>query len=135
MTADAAGGSASLEEIDPRELARLVSAHGLDDLPWQLSAETIAHAGPPNVAFRLGPSALLLSDPSAATVAVRALVTEKSARGRGHSLALLRAVMVRFPGKEWRASAIYPEEMGVAFINAGLTRTPFSQWQMRRPLV
>lgn len=128
--APAGATDAGLVELDPRELAGLVAAHGAPDLPWQISAETIAHATPPSVAFRLGPSAALLSDPAAATIGVRALVTERAARGRGHSLALLHALQVRFPGKEWRVSAIFPEDMGPAFVAAGLARTPLSQWQM-----
>jgi ribosomal protein S18 acetylase RimI-like enzyme len=126
--------AAALKEIDPRALAVLVAQHGLPDLPWQLSAETIAHATPPSLAFRLGPAALLMSSPAAETIALRALVTETAHRGRGHSLALLRAVMAKFPGKEWRAPAIFPEEMGEAFVAAGLARTPLSQWQMTRAL-
>lgn len=124
----------ALEEIDPRALATLVAQHGLPDLPWQISAETIAQATPPALAFRLGPSALLLSSPAAETIGVRAIVTERAQRGRGHSLALLRAVIAKFPGKEWRASAIFPEEMGGAFTAAELVRTPLSQWQMTRAL-
>jgi hypothetical protein len=126
--------SAALEEIDVRDLARMVAEHGLADLPWQLAAETIAQATPPAVAYRLGPSALLLSNPAADLIAIRAIVTERAARGRGHSLALLHAVMAKHPGKEWRASAVYPEEMGGTFTAAGLARTPLSQWQMTRPL-
>jgi len=126
--------SAALEEIDPRALATLIAEHGLPDLPWQVSAETVAQATPPALAFRLGPSALLISSPAAETIGVRAIVTERGQRGRGHSLALLRAVRAKFPGKEWRASAIFPEEMGATFTAAGLTRTPLSQWQMTRPL-
>lgn len=125
---------AGLREIDARELAQIVSAHGLPDLPWQLSAETIAHATPPAVAFRLGASAALISNPAADAIGLRAIVTERDARGRGSSLALLRALFAKFPGKEWRASAIYPEELGPTFAAAGLARTPLSQWQMTRPL-
>lgn len=125
---------AALAEIDPRELAQLVSAHGLPDLPWQLSAETIAHATPPAVAFRLGASAALISNPAADAIGLRAIVTERDARGRGSSFALLRALFAKFPGKEWRASAIYPEELGPTFAAAGLARTPLSQWQMTRAL-
>ena len=125
---------AGLREIDARELAQLVSAHGLPDLPWQLSAETVAHATPPAIAFRLGASAALISNPAAEAIGLRAIVTERDARGRGSSLALLRALFARFPGKEWRASAIYPEEMGPTFVAAGLARTPLSQWQMTRAL-
>jgi len=132
---DVLAADAILEEIDARELAALISAHGLADLPWQISAETVAQATPPAVAFRLGASAVLLSNPAAETVGIRALVTERGARGRGSSLALLRAVMAKFPGKEWRTSAIFPEEMGESFAAAGLARTPLSQWQMQRPLL
>lgn len=131
---DALAADAILEPLDARELAALVIAHGLPDLPWQISAETVAHATPPAVAFRLGASAVLLSNPAADTVSIRTLVTERSARGRGGSRTLLRAVMAKFSGKEWRASAIFPEEMGAAFTEAGLVRTPLSQWQMTRPL-
>ncbi|MBI5424175.1 MAG: GNAT family N-acetyltransferase [Opitutae bacterium] len=132
--ASAEAGDSALEEIDPRTLAALVAEHGLPDLPWQISAETIAQATPPALAFRLGPSALLISSPAADTIGIRAIVTERTHRGRGHSLALLRAVIAEFPGKEWRASAIFPEEMGETFTAAGLARTPLSQWQMSRAL-
>lgn len=123
-----------LIEIDARELARLVSAHGLPDLPWQVSAETVAQAGPPARCFRLGASALMISNPAAEAIGIRSLITMPPARGRGSSRALLRAVMARFPDREWRAPAIFPEEMGDAFFAAGLIRTPLSQWHMRRAL-
>lgn len=126
--------AAALEEIDPRELSAMVSGHGLPNLPWQISPETIAHATPPAIAFRFGASAVLLTNPAADVVGIRALVTQRDQRGRGSSLALLRAVMARYPGKEWRSSAIFPEEMGEAFTSAGLARTPLSQWQMTRAL-
>lgn len=129
-----ANAAAALEPIDARELAAMVSEHGLPDLPWQISAETIAHATPPAVAFRFGASAVLLSNPAADTIGIRALITRREQRGRGSSLALLRAVMARFPGKEWRVPAIFPEEMDEAFTAAGLVRTPLSQWQMTRRL-
>lgn len=126
--------AAPLEEIDPRMFAHMVAEHGLRDLPWQLSAETFAHAAPPAIAYRLGPSAVLLSAPAADPIAIRGLVTERTARGLGHSRTLLQAAMARHPGKEWRAAAIFPEEMGASFAAAGLARTPLSQWQMSRAL-
>lgn len=129
-----ASATAALEQIDPRELAALVWEHGLTDLPWQISPETIAHATPPAVAFRFGASAALITNPAAETIGIRALITRREQRGRGSSLALLQALMARFAGKEWRASAIFPEEMGEAFVAAGLARAPLSQWQMARPL-
>lgn len=123
-----------LEEIDPRELAATIARHGWPDLPWQVSAETVAQATPPAVAYRLGASSALLTDPAAATIVVRALITEDGQRGRGGSLALLRALLARHPGREWRAPALFPAEMGPAFLGAGLEPTAISQFQMRRAL-
>jgi GNAT superfamily N-acetyltransferase len=45
-----------LQEIDLRTAGTLISMHGLRDLPWQLSAETIAHLNPPARAYRKGQS-------------------------------------------------------------------------------
>jgi ribosomal protein S18 acetylase RimI-like enzyme len=130
----ASAATAALEEIDARELAAMVGEHGLPDLPWQISPETIAHATPPASAFRLGDSAALITNPAAETIGIRALVTRREQRGRGRSLALLRALMARFPGKEWRTPAIFPEEISETFVAAGLARTALSQWQMTRSL-
>ncbi len=124
----------ALQEIDPREVARAVDAHGLPDLPWQLSAETLAQLGPPFLAYRGGPSWVGISNPAVSPIGIRAVVTEPAARGQGRAAALVRGVMARHPAKEWRASAIFPEEMTPLFTELGLARTPLSQWQMRRPL-
>jgi predicted GNAT family acetyltransferase len=123
-----------LEEIDPRELARIVGQHGLPDLPWQLSAETLATFGPPFLAYRGGPSRVLISNPAVSPVTIRAVITEPGSRGRGGAAALLRAVMARHPAAEWRASAIFPEEMSALWSELGLARSPLSQWQMARPV-
>jgi GNAT superfamily N-acetyltransferase len=121
-----------LEEIDPRELARVVGVHGLPDLPWQLSAETLALLGPPFLAYRGGPSRVLISNPAVSPVSIRAVITEPAERGRGCAAALVRAVMARHPAKEWRATAFYPEEISALWSELGLARSPLSQWQMTR---
>jgi len=129
-----AGPAAALEPVDPREFGRRVARDGLPDLPWQVSAETLAHAGPPAEAWQAGDSAALISDPAAPTIVIRGLVTAPAARGRGHSLALLQALCARYPGHEWRVPAIFPEEMAPAFLAAGLAPAAISQWQMVRPV-
>lgn len=63
---------------------------------------------------------------------IRGQVTEHGVQGLGREAAILRAVMGRFPGKEWRISALWPEELGPVIADAGLTRTPLSQWQIER---
>ncbi len=123
-----------LTEEDPRALAAAVGAHGWPDLPWQVSAETLAHATPPAEAWRLGPSWALVARPDPGTLVVRALLTESAARRQGHARTLLQALMARHPGREWRASALFPEEFEAVFASAGLVRAPLTQWQMRCPL-
>lgn len=119
-----------LEKIDVRDAARALITYGPPDLPWQLSGETLAHAGPPSVAYRHGAAYIVLSNPEAPTIVVRALITEPSARRQGQASALLRAAIVQHPGKEWRVSAIWPEELGGLFEKIGLERDHLTQWQM-----
>lgn len=123
-----------LEEIDPRELAHAVALHGLPDLPWQISADTLATFGQPFVAYRGGPSCVLISNPAVSPVTIRAIITEPAARGRGCAAALIRAVMARHPVNEWRAAAIFPEEMSALWAELGLARSALTQWQMTRGL-
>jgi ribosomal protein S18 acetylase RimI-like enzyme len=123
-----------LREIDVRTVAAAVTAHGLVDLPWQLSGETIAQLASPNVGYELDGAWIALSTPSDPQIVIRALVADPSARRRGADIALLRAVIAAHPGKEWRVSAIWPEELASIFSAAGFSRTSLSQWQMTRPV-
>ena len=123
-------GQDALQEIDVRELARRVSAHGLPDLPWQLSGESLAHMGPPHLAYRLDEAFVLLSNPEASQVAIRALLVAPRARRQGQATRLLRELLARYPQKTWRVPALCPEEVGGPFEKAGFERTSLSQLQM-----
>ncbi len=125
--------ASDLVEVDLREVAQAVTRYGLTDLPWQLSAETIAQLTPPHVAYRLNGAWIALTDPTAPTVTVRALIADKSSLSSGREAALLRAVMARYRGrKEWRLSAVWPEEIAAIISTVGLPRSPLTQWQMER---
>lgn len=123
-----------LEEVDIREAARALMAYGPPDLPWQLSGETLAQAGPPGVAYRGEAAYIALSNPAASTVGIRALITMPHARQQGLASKLLRAVIARHPNKAWRISAIWPEELGGLFEKIGLERDKLTQWQMTTKL-
>jgi ribosomal protein S18 acetylase RimI-like enzyme len=133
--------TANLVEVDLREVAEAVTRHGLPDLPWQLSGETLAQLTPPSVAYRLDGAWIALSDPSQPVVTIRALVAARDKLvGRdsvepsdSREAALLRAVMAKHPGRqEWRLSALWPEELAPVIAPAGLPRSPLTQWQMKR---
>jgi ribosomal protein S18 acetylase RimI-like enzyme len=119
-----------LVEIDIRELARLVTYHGLKDLPWQLSGVTISHHMPPSRAFRLNDAYCLISDPEAERVVISSVLVKARSRGAGLSPILMRAVFSRFPNKVWHVPAIYPEEICAVFDQVGMKREEISQWQM-----
>jgi GNAT superfamily N-acetyltransferase len=125
----------SLREVDLRGVAAAIAQHGLSDLPWQVSAETIAQLTPPSVGYRLGAAWLALTPaPAGDAVTVRGFVVEKSARHQGAMQALVRAARARHPVL-WRFSAVFPEELVGVFEAAGLTRIAMRQWQMARNLV
>ena len=130
-----------LIEVDLREVAAAVTRHGLPDLPWQISGETIAQLAPPSVGYRLDGAWIALTDPSQPVVTIRGLVAEPTSPGDGtpacrdREAALLRAVMAKHPRREeWRLSAVWPEELSPVIAPAGLPRSPLTQWQMQREL-
>jgi ribosomal protein S18 acetylase RimI-like enzyme len=126
----AGAADVALEEADLHTVARLVSAHGLPDLPWQISGESLAQAGPPNRAYRLGAAYVTISNPDEAQVAIRSLLVAPNGRRQGQATRLLRAVMARHPGKTWQVPALCPEEIGGVFEKAGFVQESLSQLQM-----
>ena len=127
---DGGRSSFKIEEVDIRDLAKLVSAHGLKDLPWQLSGETIAQHTPPSRAYRMDNAYCLISNPEAEQVVISSVLVKAGSRGAGLSPVLMRAVFSRFPNKTWRVPAIFPEEMSPIFEEVGMKREELSQLQM-----
>lgn len=124
-----AGGD--LQEIDLREMGRLIAQHGLRDLPWQLSGETIALLNPPVRAYKRGPAYAVISDPALDHVVVWSLLVEPQARGNGLGAEMLRNVIANHADRTWHVPAIMPQEFGRVFERAGFERGELSQWQMR----
>ncbi|HEX2996744.1 MAG TPA: GNAT family N-acetyltransferase [Anaerolineales bacterium] len=123
-------GSA-LYKIDLREMGRLVSEHGIPDLPWQLSGETIAQLNSPACAYCKGQAYVAISNVEAEHVAIWSLLVEPQARGKGLGTDLLKSLIAQHTGKTWHVPAILPEELGKVFERAGFEREELSQWQMR----
>lgn len=123
-----------LEEIDLREMGRLISQHGLVDVPWQLSGESIAQMNPPARAYRKGQAYIAISNPEAGRVVIWSLLVEEKARGNGLGTTMLRNIIANYRGKSWHVPAIFPEEFEKVFVKAGFEREKLSQWQMKLPL-
>jgi ribosomal protein S18 acetylase RimI-like enzyme len=125
-----------LREIDPRELAKIVEYEAPPDLPWQLSAETVAAAGPPSMALRLEDRAYALVNgrtDDAATLLT--ILVPHAVRRQGWGLRMIRALTARFPGRSWRVPARFPENLAPGFFDrAGFERMTLTQFEMCREL-
>lgn len=125
-----------LTEIDPLDFARRAAREGERDLPWMLTAETLAAATFPVRAFHLDRRAYALTgDLSADTVPLVALLVPRSRRRQGYGSRLVRALDASFPGKTWMVSAIVPETLAPDFFpKLGWERTKINQLEMRLEL-
>ncbi|MFN8411958.1 MAG: GNAT family N-acetyltransferase [Anaerolineales bacterium] len=134
LEAPQAEASDELEEIDIREMARMISVFGSKDLPWQLSAESIAQHTPPSRAFRLGDAYCVISNPDVEHVSITSVLEKAEGGEAGQGQKLMRAVFFRFPNKVWHVTPIYPEELCPFFEKLGMQRESLSQWQMSATL-
>lgn len=131
----------ALTEIDPLEVARAASREGEEDLPWMLSAETLAGAVPPARAYclkdrqenRLEDRAFALTgDPRAENLALTALVVPRAHRRQGWGSRMLNALAALHPGRPWLVSPVVPEDLAPGFFTRpGWERNAISQWEMR----
>lgn len=119
-----------LQEIDIQEAAKMVTYHGLKDLPWQLSGISIAHHAPPSRAFRFNDSYCVISNPQVEHVSISSVLIDAQGGEAATGVELMRALFARFPNKVWHVSPIYPEEMAGLFEQVGMVREEISQWQM-----
>jgi len=125
-----AADSAALQEMDLREAARQVILYGLPNLPWQISGESMAQSGPPVRAFGLKDACAVLSNPHAERIVILSMVVKPEARGQHQATRLLKAVIARYPDRQWMIPALCPEEVGGFFEQAGFTPDNMSQLQM-----
>lgn len=122
----------NLESLDIPAVAQLIMQHGAADLPWQLAGISLARHSPPDVAYRLDQAYIVISNPEAQTIAIRALLVPTEQRRQGHATRLLAALFAHYPDKHWVVSAVCPEEIGAElFAHFGFERQPISQFQMR----
>lgn len=106
----------------------LIRSDGLPDLPWQVDAETLNRVA--SFGYQLGEAFALISDPSDEHVTLRSLIVPIQVRGQGQGASLLKALFAQYPGKTWHVPAVFPEETGKTFEQAGMQPEPLSQWQM-----
>ena len=122
---------APLQEIEMSELAQNVLNHSSDDLPWQISGETLCNFNLPQLAYKREAAYLALSDPEQPEIVIHSLLTSTDARGNGQARQILEAAMAQFPNKKWKVPAICPEEYGGFFERMKFTQSEITQFQMK----
>jgi len=120
-----------LQEIDIREVAALVTEYGLNNLPWQVSGESLAQSNPPGKAYRMDDAYIVISNPNAERIAIRSILVKPESRGQKQAERLIKSVMTMFPSKKWFVPALCPEEIGGLFEKLGFKRDDLSQLQMK----
>jgi hypothetical protein len=126
-------GLRKIDAVDIRAVAGKIAACGRDDLPWQIAAETVAQLNPPLRGFARNGAWAVVGPAAGPQIGVRGLVVEAGA-APGAGADLLRALAAAEPDREWRISALWPEEDAAVFADAGFTRTPLTQGQMAKSL-
>ncbi len=123
-----------LREVDIRHVANQVTRHGLPDLPWQVSGESLAQVGPPSKGYQLNDAYIIVSDLESSDIKIRGLITELGSRRQGLATRLLHVVMAKNPGKTWIVPPFCPQELEPFFLKAGFARGSVSQVQMSKQL-
>jgi len=126
-----AQAASPLTEMDVRLVANLITQHGLSDLPWQMSGETVATFAPPFRAYQLGSAYAVITNPEAEMISIWTLLVEPSARRMGEATRMVQALLAAHPHKNWHVSAIVPEETIHPLEKVGFTRDELSQFQMK----
>ena len=131
---EAGSADGQLEEIDLRELGKIVSLHGLSDLPWQISGETLSVFSTPSVAYRMGAAYAAISNPEAEHVVIWSLLVLPDARRQGLAVKMLRSLAAKHPGKTWHVPPLCPEEAAHPFEKLELEKEEIAQLQMKLSL-
>jgi len=126
----------ALKPLDPRDLAKIVEYEAPPDLPWQLSAESVAAAGPPSLALRLEDRAYaLVHGVTDGTATLASILVPHAVRRQGWGLRMIRALVAHYPGRAWRVPARFPDNLAPGFFDrAGFARSPLAQFEMVREL-
>lgn len=126
--------SAEISAVDLREVSAAVARYAEAELPWQISAETLALLAPPVLAFAGRRAWIAVRPLGTDALSLCALVSEPGPERAAGAVDLLRAVAARFPARRWRVPALWPEAAAEVLEQAGLERIDLTQRLMHRSL-
>jgi len=117
-------------EISPLTAMRMSSVFEYPDMPWQISRYAVAKLSGARV-FCLNNAAVVIGDPDLSPVRVHAFFGH-DADNWSSVRNVMAAVLQKFPGSEFFAPPIFPEQFGVEIFGPlGFIREPLNQFLMR----
>lgn len=121
----------------PREIPilralQLETAKDYPDIPWSISRHAIAKVEKTR-AFHTSGACAVVSDPTLPKIRIHGLLS--GSENWQNLRAAFKAVLEQFPGREFFAPPVWPEEFGVnVFEPLGFQREPLTQFLMRQDL-
>lgn len=122
----------TLQEVDPRDLAKVMEHEAPAKLPWQLSAMSVVGYTPPSVAYQLSDKAYaLVADVKNHTVVLLVLIVPHALRRQGWGRRMVDALVRRYPVCTLRLPSRVPENLAPDFFrHAGFEQTKLKQKEM-----
>ncbi len=121
-----------LQEVDPRDLAKIMEYESPSNLPWQLSAMSVVGYTPPSTAYRLSDKAYaLVADVKNQTVILLVMVVLHALRRQGWGRRMVDALVRRHPVCTLRLPPRVPENLAPDFFrHAGFEKMKLTQKEM-----
>jgi ribosomal protein S18 acetylase RimI-like enzyme len=122
----------SLTEIDPLAIARVVSKEGEKDLPWLLTAETLAAQTLPVQGFAIDDRVYaLVTTGRNNSIQLLSLIVPRSFRRQGFGARMVRSIRAAFPLQSLTVSPIVPEDLNPEFFEkVGFRKLDLTQLEM-----
>lgn len=119
-----------LEELDPRQVARLLSQEADEELPWMVAPETLAALAPPVRAFQLDGKAFAIVRADPQRTLLLSLVVPRPWRRQGHGRRLLQLIMAHYAGTNLLAYMVLDGPLRALLESAGWQPQPLPLWEM-----
>ena len=122
----------NLQEVDPRDLAKVLEYEAPAKLPWQLSAMSVVGYTPPSVAYQLSDKAYaLVADVKNHTVVLLVMVVPHALRRQGWGRRMVDALVRRHPVYTLQVPPRVPDNMTPEFFrHAGFEKMKLTQKEM-----
>ncbi len=124
----------SAVETDLVSLLQAAAQTASADLPWQIGLPALVSVNAPDRIYRDQQVFAVISDPARDTIVIRSLFSTSGVQDSAGLQRCLASLLALYPGKQWIASAIFPQEYKPAFEALNFKPSELTQFQMELAL-